>query len=148
MCQAIVAGLFALIGASVSGAIGIYVANQGRRKDAQYRYLVVMLHIKEQIPKAAAALRVKEFYFSTLGRVDFAVVKLRAAILHREARELLDLWREYRSMDIERLSAQYEGGSDYLGDTIDKPPRPKPSVIITDYFTRFIRIVDKETNAA
>ena len=146
------------LGGLISGAIGIFIACHNRRKDAESNYLIAMLRLKDEAEKTSRDRSGKEFFHSTLNRVEDAVFRLQVVLprcpsnmlmasWHEfehipNSKELIGLWHEYRAIPDSKLKAENEGGSDALAAQCSGGAAPeKPSKILTDYFTRFIKIL-------
>jgi len=140
---------FALLGGIISGAVGVFLAWHGRKKEAENAYLMVMFSLKDEARKACIAREANHFFHSTIERVEDAVLRLHVAGPGCRSKKLLNLWNEYRilsrdALDTNKLHSENEGGLGVSSNVHagEKSP-PKPSAILSDFFRRFIQLADK-----
>lgn len=142
------AGLL-VAGAAISGIIGILTGRQSRRDDVEQGYVISMRRLKDEASKTSRDRSGREFFRSTIDRVEDAVLRLLAVGPRDRSRQLFALWDEYRAISDGRLTPENEGGSDALAAQIDgSPPPEKPSEILVGYFSKFIEFVQKDEHGA
>ena len=127
-----------ILGGLISGAIGIWVANHGRKKEACAQFLITMSELHRE------ALQNRDFagfHKETLGRFANAVFRLRPFLSKQKADNLDFIWTKYQQIDAESLERRNE--RDWVAElyaTFGERPPTKPSKIITFFIEKLCAI--------
>jgi len=127
--------IFQIIGAVISGFVGLAVFWFKRRWDAKDHFRITMSQISGEFKKPCTP---SDFYDATMSRLEEAVFRLRPFLTKSRADCLTAIWNLYRSAHTELHKSEIERMSEMFNEEFQKYAGhlPKDKRDIIDFFHR------------
>ena len=136
MSDALQKAVWLIVGAFISGLVGIFFSWHSRNHDARKHYLVTLSLLGGELERTK---EVPEFYDSTLLRTEEAVLRLRPFLCKVKRADLSTFWNMYRRTQSTLKQAPSDKKIDHILDDYCKKhgmPIPKTQREIVEFFHR------------